>query len=63
MSRERRGAQGSPQASGKEDEEVVLVDVFTPRREDFLQRPRPERGAEPPSESERGWGPASTEER
>jgi quercetin dioxygenase-like cupin family protein len=32
------------------DEEVVLVDVFTPRREDFLQRLRPERGAEPPSE-------------
>src|SRR5688572_22106272 len=31
------------------DEEVVLVDVFTPRREDFLQRLGPERGAEPPS--------------
>ena len=25
------------------------------------ERPRPERGAKPPSESERGWGPASTE--
>src|SRR4029450_99088 len=25
------------------------------------KRPRPERGAEPPSESERGWGPASNE--
>src|SRR5688572_16547143 len=25
------------------------------------KRPRPERGAKPPSESERGWGPASTE--
>ena len=27
------------------------------------QRPRPERGAKPPSESERGWGPASTKKR
>jgi hypothetical protein len=25
------------------------------------QRLRPERGAKPPSESERGWGPASTD--
>jgi len=25
------------------------------------QRLRPERGAKPPSESERGWGPASSE--
>ena len=25
------------------DEEVVLVDVFTPRREDFLKRPRSEK--------------------
>jgi mono/diheme cytochrome c family protein len=25
------------------------------------ERPRPERGAKPPSESERGWGPASAE--
>ena len=45
------------------DEEVVLVDVFTPRREDFLERARPERAAEPPSESERSWGTASTEKR
>ena len=26
------------------------------------ERLRPERGAESPSERERGWGPASTEE-
>jgi len=26
-----------------------------------VKRPRPERGAKPPSESERGWGPASVE--
>ena len=29
----------------------------------FLQRLRPERGAESPSENERGWGPASAEKR
>ena len=28
-----------------------------------MERLRPERGAQPPSESERGWGPASTERR
>ena len=27
----------------------------------YRQRLRPERGAQPPSESERGWGPASSE--
>jgi hypothetical protein len=27
------------------------------------QRLRPERGAKPPSESERGWGPASGEKK
>jgi phosphohistidine swiveling domain-containing protein len=27
------------------------------------ERPRPERGAKPPSESERGWGPASADKR
>ena len=27
------------------------------------KRPRPERGAQPPSERERGWGPASSEKR
>jgi hypothetical protein len=30
-------------------------------RQEYRQRPRPERGAKPPRESERGWGPASAE--
>ena len=38
------------------------VDAITLHYErGFGERPRPERGAKPPSESERGWGPASSE--
>jgi two-component system sensor histidine kinase PilS (NtrC family) len=37
-----------------------FAEMFGTRAEERL---RPERGAEPPSESERGWGPASAEKR
>jgi 4-hydroxy 2-oxovalerate aldolase len=43
---------------GQED---MIVDVALDLRRE--KRLRPERGAEPPSESERGWGPASNEKR
>ncbi len=36
--------------------------VRLPARPEPVERPRPARGATPPSASERGWGPASAEE-
>jgi len=56
---------GPPEWKSEADKTKVDLDTIAARaralRSDLAKRLRPERGAKPPSDSERGWGPASAE--
>jgi GTP-binding protein len=49
-------------ADSADELRTVAHAYLRPAKRARRQRLRPERGAKPPSESERGWGPASAEE-